>query len=118
MLWITYRLLAIPVLLILGLKALVSLMPGLPKKRRFGYDRVLNEFGPQLSKIRFDHADWEKTIVEIPRKAVELYAAWQAYEEISTEGFDSYFLSAVGSSSSEARDGYEAMGLPEVAETI
>lgn len=125
MLWIAYRLLAIPVLIVLLLKALVSpflpalrILPALPKKKRHGYDRVLSEYGERLSKINFDRADWEVANAELPISAVQLYAAWEAYEEISTERFGIYFLSSTGSSAPEARDGFERMGIPEVAKVI
>lgn len=118
MLWIIYRLLAVPALLIFGVRAVASRLPRPPKKTRSGYDRVLDEFGDGLRRLNFDSSDWEDSCVDIPQKAVQLFAARNAYDEISTEGFDSYFLSLAGSSAPEARDGFASIDLLEVAQVI
>ncbi|MEM7702038.1 MAG: DUF4375 domain-containing protein [Pseudomonadota bacterium] len=61
---------------------------------------------------------WLKSIEKIPEKAVDLYAVHCLHAEVHNGGFGQYFFNSTGTSAPEAVRGFEAIGMPEVADIV
>lgn len=61
---------------------------------------------------------WLESIREIPIKAVHLYALHFLHLEVYNGGFWQYFYNSTATSYPEAVEGYEAIGMSEVASLI
>lgn len=61
---------------------------------------------------------WLKSIREIPIKAVHLFSLHFLHLEVYNGGFWQYFYNSTSTSYPEAVQGYEAIGMPEVAVVI
>ncbi|SLN18937.1 hypothetical protein ROA7450_00595 [Roseovarius albus] len=61
---------------------------------------------------------WLKSISGIPQKAVHLFCIHWLHLEVYNGGFWQYFYNSTGVSASEARDGFLAIGMREVASIV
>ena len=61
---------------------------------------------------------WLHSIRDIPEKAVHLFALHWLHLEVYNGGFWQYFFNSTGTSMPEAVAGFQAIGMPSVAEVI
>jgi hypothetical protein len=61
---------------------------------------------------------WLESIAPIPRKAVHLFCVHWAHLEIHNGGFWQYYHNSTCTSFPEAIQGFEAIGMPQVAQLI
>ena len=64
------------------------------------------------------HAAWLASIASIPKPAVHLFSLHWLHLEVHNGGFSQYFWNSTGTSALEARDGFAAIGMPEVADVV
>ena len=61
---------------------------------------------------------WEASIKDIPPAAVHLWSLHWLHLEVYNGGFMQFFWNSTGVLAPEARDGFLAIGMPEVAEVV
>jgi len=62
--------------------------------------------------------DWDRVLSRVPREVVLLHAVRAASWQVENGGFFQFFWNPYGEYATEARDGFSAIGLPEVAAVI
>lgn len=61
---------------------------------------------------------WEDSIQNIPLKAIHLFSIHWLHLEVYNGGFWQYFYNSTSTSYPEAKQGFEAIGMPEVAKIV
>lgn len=74
-------------------------------------------YAPYYDKFNFydGREAWLQSISDIPIKAVHLFSIHWLHLEVYNGGFWQYFFNSTGTSAPEARDGFVAIGMPEVS---
>ena len=77
-------------------------------------------FEPYFDKLNFydGRQVWGASCAGVPRKAVLLYGLHWAHLEIANGGFWQFFFNSSGVLAPEARDGFRAIGMADVADVI
>ncbi|UPH72035.1 DMP19 family protein [Abyssibius alkaniclasticus] len=85
--------------------------------RQPGYTDIYTPFYDQLDPYH-GPAAWEASKAGVPQAALDLYALHWAFTEVTAGGFSQFFNSPTGLLAPEARDGFAAIGMEEVAATL
>jgi len=77
-------------------------------------------YAPYYSSFDFYNGPkaWAESLADMPQSAIHLYAVHWAHHEIATGGFWQLFYNSAGVLAPEARDGFRAIGMDEVAALI
>ncbi|MEX0971347.1 MAG: DUF4375 domain-containing protein [Paracoccaceae bacterium] len=73
------------------------------------YDQLDPYHGPEA---------WAASKAGVPQPALDLYALHWAFSEVTAGGFSQFFNGATGILAPEARDGFRAIGMADVATVI
>jgi len=77
------------------------------------YERFYDRFD-----IYHGRAKWEKSIDGIPQAALDLWALHWLHLEVYNGGFLQFFENSTGVLAPEARDGFAAIGMKDVADIV
>lgn len=81
------------------------------------YPKAIHPYWDQFNF--YDGRDaWLESIADIPEKVVNLFAVHWAHAEIENGGHGQYFFNSTGTSWQEAVRGFDAIGMPEVADIL
>jgi Domain of unknown function (DUF4375) len=72
----------------------------------------------QLSEFYDGRERWLESIKDVPQGAVHLFCVHWLHLEVHNGGFWQYFFNSTGVTAPEARDGFSAIGMPEVASVV
>ena len=77
-------------------------------------------YAPYYEQFNFHEGRkmWENSIKDIPLKAIHLFSIHWLHLEVYNGGFWQYFYNSTSTSYPEAKQGFEAIGMPEVAKIV
>lgn len=81
------------------------------------YPRLYEPFYDQFNFYE-GREEWLRSIATIPEKAVDLFAVHWLHLEVCNGGFWQYFFNSTGACAPEARRGFSAIGMPDVAKVV
>jgi hypothetical protein len=82
------------------------------------YPKAFAKHYDQLAQFYDGRENWLKSIAGVPRSSVRLFSLHWLHLEVYNGGFWQFFFNSAGVMAPEAREGFSAIGMPDVAEII